>query len=103
MTFYNRLFTILALQIKLQLSKAFGIVQVLTPPLQLILMLLVYLWQKFNQQGGGTDINIPQDLAENLNFPFEVTLSATETLDCSQNTGTNAATLLIAEVEEFNI
>jgi len=53
--------------------------------------------------GGGTDINIPQDLAEGLNYAFEVTLAATETLGVTQNTGTNAATLLNATVEEFII
>jgi len=53
--------------------------------------------------GGGSDINFPQNLIELIFFPFEVTLAATETLDVSQNTGTNADTLIVAEVEEFNI
>jgi len=53
--------------------------------------------------GGGTDPNIPQDLAEGLLFPFEVTLAATETLGVTQNTGTNANTTILAIVEEFNI
>jgi len=53
--------------------------------------------------GGGTDPNVPQDLAEGLLFPFEVTLAATETLDVSQNTGTNANTTVLAVIEEFNI
>lgn len=53
--------------------------------------------------GGGTDINIPQNLAENLNFPFEVTLVATETLVTAQDSGTNANTIINATIEEFNI
>jgi len=53
--------------------------------------------------GGGTDPNIPQDLAEGLNYAFEVTLAATETLGVTQNTGTNAATLISAIIEEFPI
>jgi len=53
--------------------------------------------------GGGTDPNVPQDLAEGLLFPFEVTLAATETLGVTQNTGTNANTTVLAVIEEFNI
>jgi len=53
--------------------------------------------------GGGTDPNIPQDLAEGLLFTFEVTLAATETLGVTQNTGTNANTTINAVIEEFNI
>lgn len=53
--------------------------------------------------GGGTDINIPQDLAEGLMFPFEINLNATETLAVSQNTGTNANTRLNIVIEEFII
>jgi len=59
--------------------------------------------QKFKQLGGGTDINVPQDLAEGLNYRFDVTLAATETLGVTQDSGTNAATLLNAIVEEFVI
>jgi len=50
--------------------------------------------------GGGTDPNIPQDLAEGLLFPFDVTLIATETLDVTQDSGTNANTLINAVVTE---
>jgi len=53
--------------------------------------------------GGGSDPNVPQDLAEGLLFPFEVTLAATETLGVTQNTGTNADTTIIAVIEELNI
>jgi len=53
--------------------------------------------------GGGTDINIPQDLAENLNFPFKVVLSAGETLQATVNTGDNANCFLNCEVEETPI
>jgi len=53
--------------------------------------------------GGGTDPNIPQDLAEGLLFTFEVTLAATETLGVTQDSGTNANTTINAVVEEFNI
>jgi len=53
--------------------------------------------------GGGTDINIPQNLAENLNFPFEVWLEATETLVTAQDSGTNANTIINAKIEEFII
>jgi len=53
--------------------------------------------------GGGTDINIPQDLAEDLLFPFEINLGSGETLTCSQNTGTNANTKVNFVVEEFNV
>jgi len=53
--------------------------------------------------GGGTDPNFPQDLAEDLLFPFEVQLNAGEVLGCSQNTGTNANTGLNVVIEEFNI
>jgi len=53
--------------------------------------------------GGGTDINIPQDLAENLNFPFEIWLEATETLVTAQDSGTNANTIINAKIEEFII
>lgn len=53
--------------------------------------------------GGGTDPNVPQNLAEGLLFPFEVTLAATETLNVTQNTGTNANTTVLAIIEEFNI
>jgi len=50
--------------------------------------------------GGGTDPNVPQDLAEGLLFPFDIILVATETLDVSQNTGTNADTLINAVITE---
>jgi len=53
--------------------------------------------------GGGTDVNFPQNLLEGLFFPFEVTLAAGDTLDVSQDSGTNAATFITAIVEEFNI
>jgi len=53
--------------------------------------------------GGGTDPNIPQDLAEGLLFKFEIQINATETLACSQNTGTNANTRLNIVIEEFII
>jgi len=53
--------------------------------------------------GGGVDINIPQDLAENLNFPFEANLVALETLVTAQDSGTNANTIINAIIEEFNI
>lgn len=53
--------------------------------------------------GGGTDPNIPQDLAEGLLFQFEANLAATETLQCTQNTGTNANTKINASIEEFII
>jgi len=53
--------------------------------------------------GGGTDINIPQDLAEGLLFPFEANLAATETLVTAQDSGTNANTIISVVIEEFNI
>ena len=53
--------------------------------------------------GGGTDPNIPQDLAEGLLFPFIANLVAGETLTCTQDSGTNANTKLNIIIEEFNI
>ncbi len=53
--------------------------------------------------GGGTDINIPQNLLEGLLFPFEIQLNAGETLACSQDSGTNSNTRLNIVIEEFNI
>jgi len=53
--------------------------------------------------GGGTDPSVPQDLAEGLLFPFKVTLAATDTFNTSQDSGTNANTEIIAEIEEFPI
>jgi len=53
--------------------------------------------------GGGTDINIPQDLAEGLLFPFTANLVAGETLVTAMNTGTNANTIISVVIEEFNI
>jgi len=53
--------------------------------------------------GGGTDPNIPQDLAEGLLFKFVANLSASETLATSQDSGTNANTLIDITIEEFNI
>jgi len=53
--------------------------------------------------GGGTDINIPQDLAEGLLFPFEANLVAGETLVTDQDVGTNANTIISVQIEEFNI
>jgi len=50
--------------------------------------------------GGGSDINKPQDLAEGINIPFEVTLVATETLVTAQDSGTNANTTINAVVTE---
>jgi len=50
--------------------------------------------------GGGTDPNIPQDLAEGLLFAFEVTLIATETLATSQDVGSNANTIINAVITE---
>jgi len=53
--------------------------------------------------GGVITTTTPQNLAEGVNYPFEITLAATETLATSQNTGTNANTLVNAEIEEFII
>ena len=53
--------------------------------------------------GGGVDINIPQDLAEQLLFPFEANLVAGETLVTAMDTGSNADTIISIVIEEFNI
>lgn len=50
--------------------------------------------------GGGTDPNVPQDLALGTLFKFEIQLDAGETLDYSQNTGTNASINVNAMVQE---
>jgi len=57
-------------------------------------------WQS---AGGGTDINVPQDLALGTLFPFEVNLVATDTLASAQNSGSNANLTLNITIEEFNI
>jgi len=57
-------------------------------------------WQA---SGGGTDINLPQDLAVNVTYPFEAHLEAGQTLVTDQNSGSNAAIKLQATIEEFNI
>lgn len=53
--------------------------------------------------GGVITTTTPQNLAEGVNYPFEVTLVATETLATSQDSGTNANTLLNAVVVETPI
>lgn len=54
-------------------------------------------WQS---AGGGTDINVPQDLAVGTEYPFELQLEAGETLESQQNSGTNADITMNAEVRE---
>jgi len=53
--------------------------------------------------GGGTDPNVPQELDTGVLFRFEVHLAAGETLQRTQNTGTNANTTINIVIEEFNI
>lgn len=50
--------------------------------------------------GGRTDDNIPQDMAIRVKFTFKVELAAGETMQTSQNSGTNANFLLNAFVRE---
>jgi len=57
-------------------------------------------WQS---SGGGTIIQVPQDLAINVLFPFEINLKAAETLVSQQSSGTNANMTINCVVEEFNI
>lgn len=54
-------------------------------------------WQS---AGGGTLIQVPQDLAVGVEFPFRVQLAAGETLTSSQNSGSNANIFMNAEVTE---
>lgn len=56
-----------------------------------------YEWQAV---GGRTDENIPQDLALSVLVHFKVELAAGETMQTSQNTGTNGNFLLNAFVRE---
>jgi len=50
--------------------------------------------------GGVFDPNVPQDLAEGTQFPFEVQLEAGETMVSAQDSGTNAEIKMFAEVTE---
>jgi len=54
-------------------------------------------WQS---TGGVFDPNVPQDLAEGTEFPFEVQLEAGETLVSAQNSGTNAEINIYCEIQE---
>jgi len=54
-------------------------------------------WQS---SGGGTLIQVPQDLAIGVAFPFQVQLDAGDILQYSQNSGTNAEMNMNAEVLE---
>lgn len=57
-------------------------------------------WQA---SGGGTDPNVPQDLAVGFIYSFEAELNAGETLTTTQSSGSNANFKLNATIEEFNI
>jgi len=50
--------------------------------------------------GGLITLTQPQNLAEGVSFPFEVTLAATQTLVTAQDSGTNANTTINAVVTE---
>jgi len=53
--------------------------------------------------GGVITLTTPQNLAEDVLYPFEADLVAGETLTCTQDSGTNATTKLFIVIEEFNI
>lgn len=50
--------------------------------------------------GGRTDQNEPQNLQEGIRFDFDVVLEAGDTVQTTQNTGTNAEFHLFMEIEE---
>jgi len=57
----------------------------------------------WNFSGGSDDINILSTLNVGLTINFEAHLAAGDTVETTQNTGTNAQIKLQAEIEEFNI
>lgn len=52
--------------------------------------------------GGGTDPNVPQNLAINTRFQFDVQLNSGETISYTQNTGSNASMTFSISVQESN-
>ena len=57
-------------------------------------------WQA---SGGASDINVPQALAVLVAYPFTINLAATETMQRTQDSGTNANTTINIVIEEFPI
>jgi len=56
-------------------------------------------WQA---SGGGDNPNVPQNLATNVRFEFEVQLNAGEVIEYEQNTGSNASMTFSISVQESN-